>query len=143
MFYGFKQMHPGDLPNGKCVYSRHIGERDEHEADQEIKVIPLRRLDRIIVSWERREKDLSELKDRLDRLLSKYDPQNPYYIPIDSPDRDRYWDIMNTDLNLEIVPQWCVISEKDSMNATFDDIKDKDTAQELINEYSGFFSRFY
>lgn len=143
MFYGFKQMHPEQKCFGDGIYSRHIGEKYEHEANQEILVIPLRRIDRIIVSWERREKSLDELDERLYRLVTYYDPKRPFYIPIDSDDRNTYWLRMCEELKISIVPQWQVISEKDSIFAGFSDIIDKDKGKTLIDKYRRFFSRFY
>ena len=105
-------------------------------------IIPLRRPERIIVSWERRGMELDGLSDCLSILMA-YDRYDPMYFPIDAPDRQGYLDKINQRLGLELKTDWPVISDKHSSEATWDDVTDKVMGASIIDDFAPFFNRFY
>ena len=131
-----------------CKYmNRHVGERYLHQVEPYIDnnlVIPLRRLDRIIVSWERRDMGLEGLRDSLNELIDKYDHRDPYYLPIDSDDRDEFLKALNEGMDTDFKTDWPVVdSDKNSSQSNYSDIINKEYANILISEFDQFFSRFY
>ena len=127
--------------------NRHVGEKSLPQADPYIDnnlIIPLRRLDRVIVSWERRGMELDWLGRLFGELIEKYDHRNPYYLPIDSDNRDNYLNKINEGMGTNFETDWPVIaSDKGSSNSEYNDIINKEYANILINEYEWFFNRFY
>lgn len=133
------------LLEGHEYINRHVGEKriDQLDVDGDL-IIPLRRLDRIIVSWERRQLELPDLRSALTELVCRYDHQQPYYLPIDSHHRSDYLDDINEGLGLNLVTNWPVLySTKGSSASNWDDITDKDYAWQLTYDFQSFFTRFY
>ena len=131
-----------------CEYmNRHLGEKSLTQIDSLIDnnlIIPLRRLDRVIVSWERRGMELDWLGRLFHELIEKYDHQNPYYLPIDSESRDDYLKALNEGMGTDFQTDWPVVgSDKNSSQSSYKDIINKEYANILINEFDQFFSRFY
>ena len=127
--------------------NRHLGEKSLPQADPYIDnnlIIPLRRLDRVIVSWERRGMELDWLHRLFAELIEKYDHQSPYYLPIDSDTRDDYLKALNKGMGTDFKTDWPVVgSDKNSSQSEYNDIINKEYANILIKEFEGFFNRFY
>ena len=79
-------------------------------------IVPLRHPSLICESWRRRkgeiEKESWRLVEEWRVLIDKIDPHKPYYLPIDSPDRQNYLDAINKDLGLNIRTRWKVAHSK-------------------------------
>lgn len=147
IFRDFKKYKPNETPEEDSIVFWHVQHFPVSEFAKHINgrniVIPLRRLERIIVSWERRGKPLRHLDQSLD-ILMEFDQYEPYYLPIDHEDRDRYFEEMKNGLGLDLKTDWKYYNlQHFSHNATYEDITDKKRADRLIEKHSPFFNRFY
>ena len=134
------------------VYFGHMGQKKykwdkmmDVMLDRECAIItPLRSLERIVVSWERRRKDLKCLEKELEILVDIIDPLDPFYLPIDADNRDLYLNDINDYLGLHLKTDWPVVSsDKSSYNTTEQHIKDKEIYKRFKEKFEAFFSDFY
>lgn len=135
-------------PEAHRVYREHVGDPKygawAHLEYRGNIVIPLRRLDRVIVSWERRGRPLDELAGALRTLIERFDHRRPMYLPIDSPRRDEFLAALGRQHHIDLRTDWAIgPTEKGSADAGPEDIKDMERAAALHAEFRGFFSRFY
>ena len=79
-------------------------------------IVPLRHPSLISESWKRREgefeKESWRLKEEWKFLIDEIDPYNPYYLPIDSPQRQDYLDVINKDLGINARTRWKPVHSK-------------------------------
>lgn len=113
-------------------------------------IIPLRHPYLVWASWKKwdmkgyRERDNDAFMDAWNTLIGKIDCFKPYYLPIDSPDRDNYLEAINNGLNLDLKTDWPVVhSVGNTWNLEPDDIDVDVEVVDFVNRNSGFFNRFY
>jgi len=108
-------------------------------------IVPLRHPYLISESWNRRsvdnEKEPWRLREEWDFLINEIDKYDPYYLPIDSNNRQEYLDKINNDLNLNIRTRWTPVHSKKNTHGL--SINEVEIDQELINHIKPFIGRFY
>ncbi len=101
-------------------------------------IVPLRHPRTMAEGWKTRGKSLDELNRQWLVLEEEVDFYDPYYLPLDSPDRDRYLTEINKALKLSMRTDW---SNKWSNGLTA--ILDKEDERKVkIAMSTGFFERF-
>lgn len=144
-----KHLPHGEIRAERTVIHGHIDEKWEGAmhayAGTGNVVIPLRRIEKIIVSWERRSLDLARLERALERLEKRWDRYLPYYIPVDHGARDLYVDDINRDCWwAKLESNWPIIgSERGSVDATINDVNDKHFYDRMVKRFGPFFTRIY
>ena len=94
-------------PTGKTVYHDHLGSNRVPSKftkllDKYPAIVPLRHPRRVFKSWIDRKQNIIDCIDEWENLLKYIDPYDPYYLPIDSIDRDIYLGWINK--KLEVSP---------------------------------------
>lgn len=121
-------------------YPRLVGLLDTYEPPI---IIPLRRLHSIVLSWERRQKGFDRLDIELERMTGLVDRQ-PYFLPVDAPDRDDWLQEINEGLNLNLSTDWSIVgSDKHSAGNPESAIRDQETYHRLKEKHDWFFSQVY
>ena len=69
-------------------------------------IIPLRHPYVIAKSWDDRKKDKADLIQSIETLVNDIDPLEPYYLPLDVPDRQDYLDELNVATGLSLTTRW-------------------------------------
>ena len=95
-------------------------------------------------SWDDRRRDKAELIDSWEVLVNEIDPLEPYYLPLDVPDRQDYLDRLNTATGRSMVTDWGakgVIHNNQAMRYT--DIKPSAEIVALCERIKPFLDRFY
>lgn len=127
---------------GDCI-SRHIGEKflDELEPyiDNNI-VIPMRRLDSVIYSWEKRQLKLTDLYACFDILVERYHHRDPFYFPVDATDRDKRLAALNRKFGLSLATDWAAVGTLHRNNTTE---HDSETAAKLHQDFDWLFEHIY
>ncbi len=90
------------------VPNYHFGEKNLERINGFTVITPLRRLDRIMVSWARRDMGLADLHQALDIMVGF---ESDYYLPIDSDRRDDYLATINTELDEDFQTDWAVLQD--------------------------------
>jgi hypothetical protein len=85
------------------IKNAHFGQNFLHTIDGHFILTPLRRLDRIIESWIRRDMDLKTLHTALAQMVSY--PVD-FYFPIDADDREQYLKRLNEILETDLATDW-------------------------------------
>ena len=107
-------------------------------------IVPLRHPYLVAESWQRRGKPLTELVDNFRLLVNEIDKLDPHYLPVDIKDRDRYLDLINRDLGLNLSTEWKVVnSVKRTYNIDRKDLSPNEIVKDLVKEIEPFLSRFY
>lgn len=107
-------------------------------------VIPLRHPYRVAESWTRRGMDLTRLCRYFRLLVDEIDPFDPFYIAIDTPERDSQLEQVNQALNLSLPTTWPVRNSKQGTHTlALEDCIPDPRIRTLVNEISGFLSPYY
>lgn len=110
-------------------------------------IVPIKHPRDVAISWKKRNLNnrtyyqTQNLCDYYRRLVSAVDPFEPFYLPLDRPDRQEYLDSINrgTWLNLETDwPIWQSIGGHARLNE-----EEEEMVVDLLDELSGFFTRFW
>lgn len=107
-------------------------------------VIPLRHPYLVYESWIRRDKQIHELVTNWHLLVDRIDKYNPYYVAIDSRDREDMLDDVNRGLGLRLETDWSpvnVVSNTYMMRPR--DIDPPPVIIKLADDIKGFLGRFY
>ena len=66
-------------------------------------------------------------------------------VPVDSPDRDRYIDCINKQLNINLKPDWetVVNGYHNTHNLTYKDVEPSDEIKQVERDVSRFLNNFY
>lgn len=114
----------------------HFGEKYLYKVKDYKIVTPLRELDKVITSWERRQLELKDLHVALG-VMTNY--PTDFYIPVDSADRETYLAKLSDYLGEDIVTDWAPVTDghgSDSKgNPEYKDL--------ILKEYSDWFKQFY
>ena len=119
--------------------SRVLSMMNEYQA-----VTPIRHPYLVEESWRRREQPLERLYETYRRLPLLYEA-GALFIPVDSPQRDKYIKQINRKLGIELKPDWetVVNGYHDTHNMTYADVKPSDEIKKLTQELAPFLSNFY
>lgn len=117
LFGSYERVELGKPPRGHCVYFDHL--HWDAKLDEWRKVLPLypivaplRHPRRVFKSWEmRRNSGTSHKESRRCQfewlqMIELVDKHNPYYVPVDSPDRDAFLARINEDLGFQFTTDW-------------------------------------
>ena len=77
-----------------------------HLAARHPTIIPLRHPKVVAKSYLSRNKTEQTMCDNFRIVVERFDPLNPYYLPIDVADRHDYLDVINKDMDLELKTDW-------------------------------------
>ncbi len=102
-------------------------------------IVPLLHPRKVASGWKVRFKRREELGEQWNWLKTEIDPYDPYYLPIDHEDRDRWLGRIGKALGLKLATGWPVIGKCEDKRFELDD---KD--EYLVNSWmdDGFFDRF-
>jgi len=136
------------LLKGRPLRYHHLGEEPEKMAKdiEELSPIfvPIRHPLSIARTWLRRGCRMEWLPEALELLATEMDPINPWYVPIDTPDRDSYIDRINSTLGWGLDPAGWPLVGHNPVNSQMDLSKDqRDLLQLVFEKHSEFFSRWY
>lgn len=136
--------HPNVLVQAHFGQMKHWGKFEEIlEVYDPPMVIPLRRLHSIFLSWERRQKGFRSLDNEL-ALMTNMNDRDPYWLPVDAPDRDEWLSEINDGLGLHLETEWPIIgSDKRTAGKPEETIKDQSEYHRLKDKYDWFFSQVY
>lgn len=150
LFGGFKRLGLNSKPENGCKYFDHLflHKIDAWKGKMEAypSIIPLRHPILTAVSWARRNRDLGEMCVMWYVLVEQLDRYNPYYIPVDSPNRNDWLDRLNKGLRLDLSTNWPIINSKhNTFEATIEDIPEdnREQIERLCKNLDDFLSRFY
>lgn len=101
-------------------------------------ITPLRRLSALMVSWARRDMDLSDLHKALGIMV---DFQPDYYLPIDSDRRDDYLALFNAGVGEDFKTDWGVV--KDAQRSAPNWVIDSEWETRIHADFDSFFAEFY
>lgn len=102
-------------------------------------IVPMRHPEKVIRSWIARNKRLEALAIQYDILKTRVDPYDPLYLPIDSPDRERWLDRLRAKTGKPHRTDWRTIMSCGKSP----DLNDKGRLLlESVTE-DGFFDKFY
>lgn len=104
---GYSSAGLSEAPNGKTVYHDHLGNKRKPYKFTELlekypAIVPLRHPRRVFKSWITRKQSIDDCINEWDNLLEIVVPHNPYYLPVDSTDRDLYIGWIRKKLNLDV-----------------------------------------
>ena len=125
-------------------FFRHIG--FEHAAlirsyaKQYPCIVPMRHPMKVALSYKKRRESLQDMLDGFRRLVTAIDPLNPYYLPLDVPDRQDWLDRINNDLNLDLQTNWQARNVCSGSGRLCD--TELAWVEGLMDELSEFFGRF-
>ena len=102
-------------------------------------IVPLRHPRSVAIGWKSREKRLDWLDAQWKFLKEKVDPYNPFYLPIDRPDKDAWLRKINMALETDFTTDWPVIGQYSGEYAELDE-KDERWVKTWMKD--GFFKRF-
>lgn len=106
-------------------------------------VIPVRRLHSVFLSWEARGKNTDLLDERIG-LMTEWSERSPYWLPIDSDDRDEWLDEVRDGLGLKLETDWPIIgSDKHTNGKTEDRIQDQAGYTRLRDKFAWFYEQIY
>ena len=107
-------------------------------------VIPLRHPILTAKSWSDRKKEIGDLVESWEILVNEIDPLEPYYLPLDIPDRQDYLDRLNAGTGRSMVTDWGakgVVHNNQAMRYT--DIQPSAEIAALCERIKPFLDRFY
>ncbi|MBT8439714.1 MAG: hypothetical protein KJO91_08305 [Gammaproteobacteria bacterium] len=107
-------------------------------------VIPLRHPYLTAKSWDDRKKDRQDLIDSWLVLVEDIDPLQPFYLPLDVPDRQDYLDTLNAATGRDMATDWSpqgVVHNNQDLRHT--DLTPSADILALCDRIGGFLSRFY
>lgn len=131
------------------MFIGHVTERQQLElakrhANNMPLIVPVRHPYLTEVSWRKREKHNIEDMIQAYHHLTELDEYNPYYLPIDSPDRTQYLRSIGDNLGLRLNYQWSVVNSKQSTHLMkADDCQPSLEVVELAESIKPFLSQFY
>lgn len=138
-----------EAPLRRTVYYEHLSADRKCERFRALlgkypAIVPLRHPRRVFKSWQKRAQNLKTCVEEWTNLLEMVDPHNPYYLPIDAPDRQAYLDVINRDLGLNIVTDWTPRGNKiGTMKMNPADIVLPDEYEQFLADIQPFISRFW
>ena len=141
-----------DEHNNPDVVNWHINENikllGEKIAEFDQVIVPLRDPMQTALSWKRREERLGPRMDKLTRrleiLATFVDELKPWWIPIDTDDRDTHIGAINAGLGLDLDPgDWSRIGhfQKNQDAELTDD--ERELVQACLDKHQAFFGRWY
>lgn len=106
-------------------------------------VVPLRHPKAIFTSWVARNKNRDNLVEQINLLKTEVHPHNQIYLPIDSPDRDKWLDQLRAATGKAMSTKWPVIASVIGKPRQYPELspKDKELLHSVTND--GFFHTFY
>jgi len=121
VMHGGTQIVMHHLLKGRPIRYYHLGEEPEKMA-MDIKAlpnifVPVRHPLSIARTWLRRGQRMEWLPEALELLATEMDPINPWYIPVDTPDRDSYVDSVNKALGWDLDPAGWPLIGHDPVNS--------------------------
>jgi hypothetical protein len=107
-------------------------------------IIPLRHPKVTAQSWIARHKCTKQMCRNFRTIVYTLDPLNPHYLPIDSPDRQKYLDKINEDMDLDLKTDWEPTGKRlgNDKLRHYDCPADPQTLK-LCEEIKPFLDRFY
>jgi len=140
-------------PADKLRYD-HIEERSfEYYAElarETLTVVPLRHPAEVVRSWswrygvERRKDMFDRLPDRYDWLVNHIDKANPYYLPVDSEQRDAWLGALRVATGLDLVTDWAPLGHAQDRPDSQPVVPgERDLLDFIKTRYADFFNRFY
>ena len=107
-------------------------------------VIPLRHPYLVAESWKRRGKPVTDLVTAYKKLPELFDCLNPYYVPMDTEDRDDYLVQIEKGLGISLSHDWPIInSYQHTSDLNRDEIEPNELIIDLVSEIKPFLDRFY
>lgn len=130
-----------DLLKRQEFISRHIGEKFLDDLEPHINnniIIPMRKLNKVIHSWEKRQLNLNELHSAFSILADRYHDR-AFYLPIDADDRDERLKALNAKFGLDLTTDWTLIGTAQDHTSE----KDLEAAKRLYDDFSWLFIEIY
>ena len=113
-------------------------------AENNTMIIPLRHPKVTAQSWLARNKCTIQMSRDFRTLVNRFDPLNPYYLPLDVEDKQDYLDVINEDLGLELKTDWNPTGRFMGNNLLrHEDCLIDVTVKDLCEEIKPFLDRFY
>lgn len=107
-------------------------------------IVPLRHPYLTQKSWQDRGYDLADLIAMWEVMVFDIDPLEPYYLPIDVPDRDDYLQEINNKTKLRLETDWTPKGEQKGNSATMHrDVRPTPEIAALCERIKPFLDRFY
>jgi len=135
------------LLRGRVNRYAHIGETQmfEHIAKKYSPIfVPMRHPVETARSWHRKVRDIQGLPALFDLLTTTVNDLAPWYVPIDSKDRDQNIACINVSLGWDLNPDsWPVIGADPYPGTRELDLNEYPEVQESIAKHLQFFSRWY
>lgn len=112
--------------------------------ENNLTIIPLRHPLVTAISWQARGGDILELIESWEILVNEIDPLRPVYLPIDSPYREEFLNVLNIRTGLNLKTDWSPVS---SVNGNHQLRHESIVGDKRMVDYagsiSGFLARFY
>lgn len=107
-------------------------------------IIPLRHPFLIEKSWDDRNKDKEDLYQSFKTLINDIDPYEPFYLPLDTRDRETCLNAIRAATGLTLATDWMPQGVKhNNYDLRHKDVQPSLKMQEFYTEYRTFFDRFY
>jgi len=136
------------LLKGRALRYHHLGEEPGKMAKdiEELSPIfvPIRHPLSIARTWLRRGDHVKWLPIALELLATEMDPINPWYIPLDTPDRDSYIEEINLALGWGLDPAgWPLIGHNPVNSEQELQEEHRDLLKPVLRKYEEFFRRWH
>lgn len=144
----FERMSVHDEPRDGGMVFTHISKWKwlkhwQHLMPHYPAIIPFREPWKVCYSWLRRREKLTNLHEDLSYLVDHFDGFNPYYLPIDRPDRQAYLDRINDGLGLNLQTDWPVFGSRGEMpEGAKEHTLNNPEVNRVLTDYGEFFRRF-
>lgn len=107
-------------------------------------VLPLRHPFRCEESTRRMEADVEQMIIGYENLINRFSHLKSYVLPVDSPDRQTWFNLMAIGLRLPLETDWPVVSSKTGVHAMdFGDLNPSQEVIDLVGRHKSFFSLYY
>ena len=107
-------------------------------------IIPLRHPLVVAKSWQDRGGNLLELVESWELLVNEIDPLHPTYLPIDSPHRDSYLNIIRIKTRKMLPTEWEPVSSVNGNHELrHEDMEGDKLITDLVDRISPFLNSFY
>lgn len=106
-------------------------------------IVTLRHPQLVATSWKKRGLDIDEMCICWYILVEMLDKYEPYYLPVDSKDRDVYLDTISKGIGIDLKTDWPMTNSKHNTQKAEHLGEDQESVDKLCENIKPFLKRFY
>lgn len=132
------------VPGPGEYYFNHADPQQLHTIRERAKlfpcIVPMRDPRAVAISWKKQRRDLADMVSNFHNLICGIDSLDPYYLPLDAPDRDEWLAHINANTDLDLKTDWpviCASSQPGRLGGT-----DPELLAGFLEANAKFFARF-